>query len=48
MNDKIIISIDAEKNIWQNSTSRAHNKNSQQTGCRGNVHEHREAHGWKS
>lgn len=32
----MIISIDAEKAVWQNSTS-VYDKNSQQSGYRGNI-----------
>ena len=40
MNDKNNYFNWCRKNIWQNSTS-IHNKKSQQTECRGNVHEHK-------
>ena len=45
MKDKnyMIISIYAEKNIWQNITS-FQGKNPQQIGCRRNIPQHNEGH----
>ena len=43
----MIISIDAEKNIWQNLTS-TQEKNSQQGEYKGNVPQHNKGHIWKA
>ena len=42
----MIILIEAEKNIWQNSTS-TYDKNSQQSGYPGKVLQHNKGYTWK-
>ena len=43
----MIISIDAEKSIWQNSIS-IHDKNSYQSGYRGNISQHNKSSLWQT